>query len=189
MEYSSSGDEFHVGVITQLDNSPHSLLVTASEPDTVQFAVTVRDPPYERNATVQPGSTVSITLPPPSNAVQKEGEVYILTVASQQISVFVPMLQVVSLRFFHAKQQIDVGSAPALGVSKEQPLTRSTLLLVGCQDATSIKVDSTFTISLPADLNPTTIDLPSGGTVTSFHINHLKTVTIHQRCTENIHCG
>ena len=197
MEYSSTGDEFYVGVITRLDDSPQpSLLVTTNEPDTVKFTVTVTDPPYERNASVQPGRTVSIPLPSPSpSTVERKAEamgVHILTVASQQISVFISnnatsgVSQALPceadndrLKKVPSRTEYHYHLFPmVLGVSEEQPLTRSTLLLVGCQDATSIRVYSTDTISLPANLNATTVDLTSEESMTSFLINRMQTVAI-----------
>ena len=196
MAYSGEGNEFHIGVIFE-SSTPPSILVTTDEREAVNFTVSIKDPLFERNATVEPGSAVTITLPLPSltlSSTSNEAEtelsrimgVSIIANTGESISVFVshgvnsvsPVLPCQPRgEFFENRHQFTYHIFPP--TLDEQQLARSILLLVGCQDATRVQVFSTQAPSLPVDLSAQ-VDHTSSedNVVTSFLINHMETVAI-----------
>ena len=192
VQYSSKGSDFYIGVLVQ-HNSSHlpSILVTTEETDGVNFTVFARDPPFERNATVYRGNVVSIQLPAPSmlsSSPDIEGVmmgVRVLTETNQFLSVALlhdisaisPAYPCLTSNNRLDRSEYSYHLFPA--ALSEQPSTRSVLLLVGCQDATSIQIFSTHELSLPVDLNANVEHTPSRATiVTSFSINKLDSVAI-----------
>ena len=198
MTNSSSGSEFFVGVIAELSSSRSpSILVTTDDREAVNFTLLVRDLQFERNATVKNGSVVSIPLPRPSqllsSLIDSDTAILRVQISTQtdhsSIKVFLssdtggtfPALPCKEMLRTQREDLAPYSYQVSLAVQMEQPLTRSTLLLVGCQDTTSIQIFSTDELSLPVSLNATaTIDpLSSRNSVTtSFVLDQLDTVAI-----------
>ena len=187
-EHSMCGSEFHVGVIAEFSISPAPLiLVTTDDAESVNFTLSVRDPQFRRTATVDRGSIVSIPLPRPSlsSLIDSERGVIGIEMRTQSkrssIKMFLsPDTSVLSPAFpcggyNGAGGVYSYHVFPA--VQGEQPLARSTLLLVGCQDATLVQVFSTDTLSLPVALNYTRSESSDSLTV-SFVMDQLDTVAI-----------
>ena len=169
--------------------------MTTDNREPLNFTLSIQDPPFERHETVQHDSIVSIPLPqsllPSSPSLDSETSVLGIKIKTQargsSIRVF---LSPNSSGLFPAnpcsraagerkgsQAQYSYHVFPA--ARREQPATRSTLLLVGCQDATTIEISSTVALSLPVSLNATTSEpISSDLVITSFVLGQLDTAAI-----------
>lgn len=192
MEQASHDNEFYVGVIVDLIqlNSP-SILVSNDNTDSVDFTVLSGDPQFQQiNATVENGSVASVSLPQPSLSSHIDSDralmgFKVLTETESSVKVFLSpdgsdIFPVFPFKLQATQRDIQFPYIyhmfPAAGT--EQPLTRTTLLLIGCQDATSIQVISTDMLSLPVSLNATASTSPSDSVTTSFFMDELDTAAI-----------
>ena len=191
MKESSHGIEFYVGVLVELNQPPHpSIFVSNDGTEAVNFTLLIRDPRYELNATVENGNVVSIPLPQPSlsSLIDSDRALVGVNIKAHQPSIRVflspepsdifpafPCERFERNRGNHVQYSYHMFPAALT----EQPLTRSRLLLVGCQDATSIQVLSTDMLTLPVSVNATTTHhiSPSDSVTTSFVMDQLDPVT------------
>lgn len=165
-----------------------SLLITTDNPDPVWFTVTITNPPFERNTSVEYGRITTIALP---SDIRIEGDrdkdkgIHIKTTASELISVYISDavdtsggLQLALPCNSYATERYRY-HLPPISVSGGQQLDNSVLLLVGCQEQTNIQISSPKALNPPLELDPNIISSFSGQILTSFALNQLQTVALH----------
>ena len=182
------GTEFYVGVLAEF-NQTHfpSILVSNGDTETANFTLLLQDPHFEISATVENGSVVSVPLPQPtpSTLIDTNRAIMGASIKTNQPSLKVflspdesDIFPVFSCESSNSKKENTVLYSYHMfpAVLSEQPLTRSTLLLVGCADATAIQIFSTDMLSLPVSLNATTTRPvpPSDSVATSFLLDEME---------------
>ena len=148
MGSSTKSDEFFLGLLAGPTGSAPapSLLITTDQPDPVWFTVTITNPPFERNTSVEYGRITTITLP---SDIRIEGDrdkdkgIHIKTIAGELISVYISDavdtsggLQLALPCNSYARERYHY-HLPPISASGEQQLDNSVLLLVGCQEPLS----------------------------------------------------
>ena len=173
-------------------NSAPSLLVTTDHPDPVWFTVTITNPPFERNTSVEYGRITTVTVPSDVTIEgnrDKDKGIHIKTTAGEPISVYISDAVGTS-----GSLQLALpcnGYTMSVGGSSEERYRyhlpalvgrqpgSSVLLLVGCQENTNIHISSPQALNPPLELNPSIVGSFSGQTLTSFALNQLQTVALH----------
>ncbi len=178
---SNKANEFYTGFFANDDNVQDEsvfLLVTTDEPVPVQFTINITVPEFFVTSTVRHGTVTSIELPNDvkvgSRAISdRYKSVHVKAQPGRRISVYGSNYATSSADVFTALPCLE-SPVDAQGYRRQwyhifssqtkNTVSRSLVLIIGCQDNTNVIISPTSTVDLPNDVNPTQVQLGNGDT-------------------------